>query len=174
LLDAYVGETEKRIRAAFKEATSEDAVLVIDEADSFLHNRDQAVRSWEVSFVNEFLTQMEHFQGILICSTNRFNHLDPASIRRFSHKVEFNWLTSEGNTIFYEKLLSNLVSDRFTTGLRKRLSSIQRLAPGDFKTVRTQFSFYPKGEVSHVDLISALQSESDLKIAQAGGKRIGF
>ena len=49
LLDAYVGETEKRIRAAFEEATSEDAVLVIDEADSFLHNRDQAVRSWEVS-----------------------------------------------------------------------------------------------------------------------------
>jgi hypothetical protein len=83
-------------------------------------------------------------------------------------------LTPEGNTIFYEKLLSNLVSDRLTTSLRKRLSSIQRLAPGDFKTVRTQFSFYPEGEVSHVDLISALQSESDLKIAQAGGKRIGF
>jgi SpoVK/Ycf46/Vps4 family AAA+-type ATPase len=164
LLDAYVGETEKRIRAAFEEAKSEDAVLVIDEADSFLHNRNQAVRSWEVSLINEFLTQMEHFQGFLICSTNRFNHLDPASIRRFSHKVEFNWLTPEGNTIFYEKLLSNLVSDRLTTGLKKRLSSIQRLAPGDFKTVRTQFSFYPKEEVSHVHLISALQSESDLKM----------
>jgi AAA+ superfamily predicted ATPase len=57
LQDKYVGEGEKNIKRAFQEAEAEDAILIIDEADSLLFNRDRAVRSWEISFTNEFLTQ---------------------------------------------------------------------------------------------------------------------
>lgn len=56
LLGAFVGESEKRIAEAFEEATEADALLIFDEADSFLYNRTQAVRSWEVTQVNEMLT----------------------------------------------------------------------------------------------------------------------
>ena len=174
LLNAYVGETEKLIRRAFQEAENENAVLVLDEADSFLYSRENATRSWEVSFTNEFLTQMERFRGILICTTNRFDHLDTASIRRFSHKIEFNWLTSESNVLFYEKLLSGLVSKPTPPAGKKILSGIQKLAPGDFKTVRTQYAFYPKTEITHELLIAALRSESELKTKQSGEKKIGF
>ena len=55
-------------------------MLVIDEADSVLFDRDHARHSWEISFTNEFLTRMEHFRGILICTTNRMKDLDGASI----------------------------------------------------------------------------------------------
>jgi hypothetical protein len=66
--------------------------------------------------------------------------------RAFSKRidVEFDWLTQHGNIIFYDQLLSDLASDPLPSSLRKRLSGIQRLAPGDFKTVKTQFSFYPR------------------------------
>ena len=95
-----MGATEQLIRRAFEEAEREEAVLVLDEADTFLFSRDRAVRSWEISFTNEFLTQMERYRGILICTTNRMTDLDQASIRRFNHKIRFDYLTPEGNRIF--------------------------------------------------------------------------
>lgn len=114
LQSMYVGEAEKNIKRAFEEAESEQAILIIDEADSLLFDRNNAVRSWEVSFTNEFLTRMERFRGILICTTNRINSLDEASLRRFNHKIEFKYLNAEGNVIFYRKLLKPLLAEPLT------------------------------------------------------------
>ena len=61
-LDKYVGETEQKIREAFEEAENEEALLIIDEVDTMLFSRGQAQRSWEISFTNEFLTQMEKYR----------------------------------------------------------------------------------------------------------------
>ena len=61
----YVGQTEKNIANAFKEAKNKKAVLVFDEVDSFLQDRSSANRSWEISQVNEMLVGMESFNGVL-------------------------------------------------------------------------------------------------------------
>lgn len=45
LISKYVGETEQNIADAFAEAKSKKAMLIFDEADSFLQNRSNAVRS---------------------------------------------------------------------------------------------------------------------------------
>ena len=92
LLDMYVGQTEQRIAAMFDDARQRDAVLVLDEADSFLRDRRGARQSWEVTQVNELLTQMEAFDGIFICTTNLMESLDAASLRRFPWKIRFDWL----------------------------------------------------------------------------------
>ncbi len=63
LQSMYVGQGEKNIRDAFIEAEREDAILIIDEADSMLFGRNRAERSYEITFTNEFLTQMEVFKG---------------------------------------------------------------------------------------------------------------
>ncbi|MCL5126369.1 MAG: ATP-binding protein [Deltaproteobacteria bacterium] len=55
----WVGDTEKNIREAYEEANSKQAVLIFDEADSLIFNRDRAQHSWELSFTNEFLTWMD-------------------------------------------------------------------------------------------------------------------
>ena len=65
ILGMYVGQTEKNIANAFKEAKNKKAVLVFDEVDSFLQDRSSANRSWEISQVNEMLVQMESFNGVL-------------------------------------------------------------------------------------------------------------
>ncbi len=46
LRSMWVGETEKAIAAAFRAAEEEGAVLLFDEADSFLRDRRGASRSW--------------------------------------------------------------------------------------------------------------------------------
>ncbi|UKI42714.1 MAG: ATP-binding protein [Candidatus Melainabacteria bacterium] len=84
LISPYVGETEQNIAAAFSEAKSKKAMLIFDEADTFLQDRNNAVRSWEVAQVNEMLTQMEAAEYPFICTTNLLDTLDEASLRRFT------------------------------------------------------------------------------------------
>lgn len=95
LLDKYVGETEQRIAAMFEAAQDEGAVLLLDEADSFLSDRLGAGQAWEVTQTNEFLTQLEAFDGVFFATTNLIDRLDPAVLRRFSHKVRFDVLTAQ-------------------------------------------------------------------------------
>src|SRR3546814_16395766 len=47
---------------------------------------------WEVSLVNEMLTQMEGHDGIFIASTNQIDALDKAALRRFDIKIGFGAL----------------------------------------------------------------------------------
>ena len=149
-------------------------ILIIDEADSILFSRQRAVHSWETSQTNEFLTRMEMFRGILICTTNQLEDLDPASIRRFNHKIEFKYLTPDGNIIFYNKLLLPLLKTLPDPETEKQIRKLENLTPGDFKTVRDQLAFYPKKKLSHSQLVAALKEEAHIKNLQSGRKVVGF
>ena len=174
LQSMWVGEGEKNIKLTFAKAEAEEAILIIDEADSVLFNRNRARQSWEISFTNEFLTQMEKFRGILICTTNRLDDLDPASLRRFNHKMGFNYLTPIGNLLFYDLFLGPLTNDPLQPANRKKIKQIKNLAPGDFKVVRDRYLFYPKDNINHRLLIEALGKEATLKILDNPKNQIGF
>jgi transitional endoplasmic reticulum ATPase len=174
VISPYVGETEQNISRVFADAEAAEAVLVIDEVDSFLFNRSHAVRSWEISQTNEFLTQMERFQGILICTTNRFEDLDQASVRRFNFKIGFRCLKPEGNIIFYRKLLSPLTLAPLKKEWREMIENIGDLTPGDFRVVRDRFAIFPQKRVTHGMMVQALQEESRIKKLQEGKKPFGF
>jgi SpoVK/Ycf46/Vps4 family AAA+-type ATPase len=174
LQSKWVGEGEKNIKRAFQEAEAEEAILIIDEVDSLLFNRDRAVRSWEISFTNEFLTQMERYRGILVCTTNRMKDLDDASIRRFNHKMRFDYLLPEGNVVFYEKLLAGLIDSALDQKSKAALKNIPALTPGDFKTIRDRFSFCLQDKLSHEMFLSALADESRIKETRSDKSKIGF
>ena len=174
LQSKWVGEGEKNIKKAFEEAESEEAVLIIDEVDSLLFSRDQAERSWEISFTNEFLTQMERYRGILICTTNRLKGIDKASIRRFNYKIGFNYLKPDGNVIFYQKLLEPLTATLLDKATEEALKRISDLAPGDFKVVRDKNFFHRPEDLSPQSLVQALQEEAEVKNFHKGRKHVGF
>lgn len=174
ILDPYVGMTEQRLAQAFARAEDEGAVLLIDEADSLLFGRDGAIRSWEISQTNEFLTQMERFRGILVCTTNRLSGIDPASLRRFSVKAEFDFLTPDGNQVFYKKMLAPLARKRFDQNIMGKLRAVSGLAPGDFKTVRDKFAFLSPQRVDHKAMVSALYDEAAAKAQHQGVAPLGF
>ncbi|MGO9569295.1 MAG: AAA family ATPase [Desulfomonilaceae bacterium] len=174
LLSMWVGETEQNIRACFEEAAEKEALLVFDEADFLLGNRDRAVHAWEISQVNEFLTAMESFRGVQIYTTNRLTDLDSATLRRFNHKIGFGYLKPEGNLAFYDRILQPLVGSNLDKKQENELTGIQGLTPGDFKVVKTQFAFKAPAEISHEALIAALKEEARTKEIHAGKKAIGF
>lgn len=174
LLDPYVGMTERRMAQAFYEAETQEAVLVMDEVDSILASRDRAHHTWEVSFTNELLAQMERFRGILICTTNRLMDLDPASIRRFNFKIGFSYLKPEGSVLFYTRLLAPLTSEPLTEAAKLRLVQISPLAPGDFRIVRDRIALCPPETVTHDGILKALEEEAKIKKFHNREKEIGF
>lgn len=137
LLGKYVGDSERRIRRAFERAVAEDAVLLLDEADSLLHDRRQAQRSWEVSSVNEMLTGMESFDGVFIASTNLRDRLDEASARRFDFKVEFGYLKPCQAWTLFGDLLESFGLEP-SGAERRALEALGALVPGDFANVYRQ------------------------------------
>ena len=176
IIDAYLGATEKKIREAFREAEADEAILLFDEADTMLFSRGRAVRSWEISFTNEFLVQMERYRGILICTTNRMEDLDSAAIRRFNQKMGFNYLTSEGNETFYRRMLGPLVNSPLTVRDVEALKSLSTLTPGDFRVVRDKYAFQPEGQITHARLLDALSLEVSAKrsASRSEARKIGF
>ncbi len=143
LLDMYVGQTEQRIAAMFDDARQRDAVLVLDEADSFLRDRRGAHRSWEVTQVNELLTQMEAFDGIFIATTNLMESLDAASLRRFPWKIRFDWLKPGQRWGLFAQEFARLGGDiAQAVAWKDRVLQLDRLAPGDVAAVVRQYELW--------------------------------
>jgi len=154
LLSKWIGESEKGIAQAFQTAREKNAILFLDEADSFLQKRENATQNWQVTQTNELLCQMETSGGCLICSTNFKDNFDSAAARRFCFKIEFDYLTNDGKDHFFQSY--------FKTPLTKdeadRLHAIDRLVVADYRTVRERLFFISDGE-TNAERLEALEAE---------------
>ena len=103
------------------------AILLIDEVDSFLQDRRNAERSWELSGVNEMLTQMESYQGIFIASTNLMSSVDSAALRRFDLKVSFDYLNGEQAWQLLESYGQSLSLGHLDSQLKGRIQNLRPL-----------------------------------------------
>lgn len=176
LLDKYLGESEKRIAEAFDQAEEDGAILLLDEADSFLRDRSLSSHHWEVTTVNELLQRMERFEDIFICTTNLYAQLDAAALRRFTFKLEFLPLTFEQR---WEMFLNEagLRDKRLVAGrlaeYEERLALMRDLAPGDFATVKRQCVLLGE-DLSPEDWLVQLELEVKAKQrqTQAEGKSV--
>ena len=171
ILDKYVGGTEQNIKDAFDEAAANDEILLFDEADSFFADRNMAKNSWERTQVNEFLTQMEEFPGILICTTNLRKIMDPAMLRRFHITAEFSALKEEG----IEKLLYKyFAAYEFTNSQIKELCYYNSVTPGDFGRLASRIRFLDEEEINSDFIISELCDIQKEKKDEDFSNKIGF
>jgi len=162
IISMWVGETEKNIARMFEQAKSEEAVLLLDEADSFLRDRRGARNSWEVTQVNELLVQMENFDGLFICSTNLMDDLDQASLRRFAIKVKFDYLKPDQAW----QMLQKECIGKATDNDRRAITAMRNLAPGDFAAVKKRLVILGQ-DATAVALIVGLKEECTIKGGQS-------
>jgi SpoVK/Ycf46/Vps4 family AAA+-type ATPase len=174
ILSMWVGGTEREIAGMFNQARNENALLLLDEADSFLQNRRFAAHSWEITQVNELLTQMECFESFFICATNLADNLDPAVMRRFHFKIRFDYLTDAQNLNCFTNLLHefNASDSKLEANIHRDLCSLRNLTPGDFHTAAEQLRFLQSVPTPH-QLLTLLKNESKLKTDLQSNK-IGF
>lgn len=177
ILDKYVGGSEQNIRDAFMEAENTDSILLFDEADTFFYDRDQAQRSWERSQVNEFLTQMEEFSGILICTTNLRNIMDPAMQRRFHMMVEFKPMKFDGIKIMADRYFP---AYHLSNSQIESLEDMESVTPGDFGALSSRIRFMNPDDVNSdyiLEELKKLQQEKKKQWDKENGEsehKIGF
>jgi SpoVK/Ycf46/Vps4 family AAA+-type ATPase len=92
IVSKYIGETEKNVQRVFDEAAASGAVLLLDEADALFGKRTgvkdahDRYANLEVSFL---LERIEHFNGLLILTSNLRNNIDSAFQRRLRLILDF-------------------------------------------------------------------------------------
>jgi SpoVK/Ycf46/Vps4 family AAA+-type ATPase len=173
LVSKFVGETEQQMAAMFREAEAEKAVLLLDEADSFLQDRRGAQRTYEVTEVNEMLQGMERFAGVFICTTNLMDSIDQAALRRFTFKIRFKPLTAaQRETMFVVEALGGEAS-RLDAALATRLARLDQLCPGDFAAVKRQMEILA-AELAPDEFMAQLEAEHRIKPEVREARGIGF
>ena len=173
LMSKYVGETEQNMATMFREAEAENAILLLDEADSFLQDRRGAQRSHEVSEVNEMLQGMEHFHGIFICNTNLMDRIDQAALRRFTFKIAFQPLSRTQRLAHFVTEACAGDTTQLSQGMEQRLASLDQLCVGDFSVVARQAAIL-NIQMDPAEFLDQLEAEHRIKPEVRDARGIGF
>jgi len=165
----FVGESEGNIKKAFKKAKDTKSVLVFDEADSFLFDRNMARQAHEVSHTNELFVNMEDHPYPFVMTTNLKDKLDKASIRRFLFKVKFDWMTKDnikaGLKTYFGK------EYKFT---KEQYDQLKYISAGDFDIAKQKLDILENGEYTSDKIFEYLLAEQNEKEIEEGTASIVF
>ncbi len=102
----YHGEGSKMVKAIFKAAERDDAVLFLDESDSLLSKRLTNVTEGSAQAINsmrsQLLISLERFKGIVIFATNLVVNYDKVFLSRLI-SIEFPMPDSEARKIIWQR-----------------------------------------------------------------------
>ena len=170
ILGKYIGETEQNLANAFSEASINSGILLLDEIDGLLFDRGHSSKTWQISMVNELLMQMDQFSGILVTTTNYFEKLDQAAMRRFDLKIKFDYLQPHQIEDLIKTYLKIFSLD-FNEVFLEKAKTLQKLTPGDFSNIARQSKI---SRISGVDdFYNRLEKEVLCK-RESVSKPIGF
>jgi hypothetical protein len=92
VVNKYIGETEKNLHRVLTTAEELDVLLLLDEGDALLGSRTE-VKSANDRYANletnYLLQRLEHYDGVVVVTTNLGENVDPAFQRRMDLVVDF-------------------------------------------------------------------------------------
>jgi hypothetical protein len=92
VVSKWVGETEKNLETAFREAEESHSILFFDEAEALYGRRgevDCGIDRYANLEVSYLLQRLEVSQGLIILASNAKDQIDSAFIRRFQIVIHF-------------------------------------------------------------------------------------
>jgi cell division protease FtsH len=113
----YIHETSKKVAAVFDKAMQNaPSVLVIDEMEAFLADREMGSAHHRVEEVAEFLRKIPEAaknEVLIVAMTNRIEMIDPAILRRgrFDHIIEVHYASETEVFALLSSLLSSLPTE---------------------------------------------------------------
>ena len=157
MLSRFVGDSERLISDAFKEAIEKNAILILDEADSMLTDRSKAKQDFQVSSVNTMLTCMETHPLPFICSTNLKEWLDKASMRRFTFKIKYDEMEEKQLLAGIKEYFGDVVVEK------EDLKDLKHITAGDFPLVKKKIDILEDGNYTKKNIIEGLLFEQKEK-----------
>lgn len=120
----YVGESEKAVKGIFKiyrnlcKNKERKPILFFNEADAIFGKRMENVDSSAAQMLNTLqnilLQEMESLEGILVCTTNLHQNLDPAFERRFIYKIELEKPGDEVRSRIWASMMPGYAQEEYT------------------------------------------------------------
>ena len=176
--DAWVGESEKNIKAVFdsyRESVSRGGaapILLFNEADAIFGIRNEgagsSVDKMENTIQNIILQEMERLNGILVATTNLTANLDKAFERRFQYKIQFEQPDMENRARIWSSIIPDL-----SAGEAMGLAIDYNFSGGQIENVA-----YKKMWKEAIDdkrlPIAELRRYCDEERMDRGGRKIGF
>lgn len=113
----YIHETSKKVAQVFEKAMENaPSVLVIDEMEAFLADRDMGSGHHRVEEMAEFLRRIPEAvknEVLIVAMTNRIDMIDPAIQRRgrFDHVIKVGFASEIEVLSLLDKLLSSLPTE---------------------------------------------------------------
>lgn len=110
----FIHETSRKVAEVFENAMQNaPSVLIIDEMEAFLADREMGFGHHRVEEVAEFLRHIPEAtknEVLIVAMTNRVDMIDPAVLRRgrFDHVINVNYASEAEVLSLLEKLLSSL------------------------------------------------------------------
>ncbi|MCB8945704.1 MAG: AAA family ATPase, partial [Ardenticatenaceae bacterium] len=92
VINKYIGETEKNLHQILSRAEALDVIVLLDEGDSLLGSRTEVKSSndrYANLETNYLLQKLEHYQGIILVTSNAPGNIDRAFQRRMDVVVNF-------------------------------------------------------------------------------------
>ena len=99
---------EKQLSLIFELADHWNALLLLDEADVFLRERD--TDHTHNSLVSVFLRKLEYYQGIMLLTTNRVRDFDDAIQSRIHLALRYSPLAVDTRKGIWDTFLKNAIT----------------------------------------------------------------
>ena len=147
LVDCRLGETAKNVSSLFEEINHlvfSKAIVLFDEIDSLVLDRINKNDLREMGRVASiFIKELERLNGkvVLIATTNLFDNLDKALVRRFDATISFNRYTKSDLIEIADSLLTTTLKRSSGSRQNKRLfnkilNNLDSIPfPGDLKQI---------------------------------------
>jgi hypothetical protein len=162
----WVGETEKNIYFTFEQyqkqrlKSARPVFMLLNEADGLLGRRISTQNSNDAFYnamQSALLEILEHFEGQLFATTNRFDNIDQAYHRRFTFKINLEGLDAHGR----KKMIANLpFYHKLPSAILNWLAEGQWTA-GEFKQLEQKLAFVMDGGDPDEALLMALLKEEE-------------
>ena len=88
-----VEQVEKNLKAALDNASRWKAIMLIDEADTYIHERGDDIQ--QNCIVGVFLRLLEYYKGVLFMTTNRATLIDDAILSRAMVHLKYDMPNKE-------------------------------------------------------------------------------
>ena len=113
-LGTNLASVEQNLQRVFLRATRWNAVLLMDEADIFMHKRDDNLE--RSAIVGVFLRLLDYYHGLFFLTSNRAEVIDPAFKSRITLQLDYPDLDRDARLKIWD-LMFKMANIEVTDGL---------------------------------------------------------
>jgi hypothetical protein len=145
-----VSSLESNLERILERAARWNAILMIDEADTYIHERGEDVV--QNCIVGVFLRLLEYYKGVLFMTSNRANVVDDAILSRCTAHIEYKHPPREDLIKIWKILSEQFGAEMTSDAIEEIVDEFPKMGGRDVKNMVKMMRLVSKKAGGHCDL----------------------